>query len=81
MKPVSETTSHFQFSMLCNFFGCSGIPADTMLQPISVPTTFPASTTAASTSLPSVHVNRVFTPKSGYPGCRADAEGRLNILK
>eukprot|EP00957_Ditylum_brightwellii_P058128 4408343-Ditylum_brightwellii.AAC.1 len=42
----------------------SGIPADTMLQPTSVPTMFPVSATATSTSLPSVHVNRAFTPNS-----------------
>eukprot|EP00957_Ditylum_brightwellii_P050459 3826558-Ditylum_brightwellii.AAC.1 len=33
----------------------SGIPADTMIRPTSIPTTFPVSTTAASTSLPSPH--------------------------
>eukprot|EP00957_Ditylum_brightwellii_P101494 7734312-Ditylum_brightwellii.AAC.1 len=43
----------------------SGIPADTMLRPTSVPTTRPLSTTTAYTSLPSVHVNKEFTPKSG----------------
>eukprot|EP00957_Ditylum_brightwellii_P088671 6753448-Ditylum_brightwellii.AAC.1 len=42
----------------------SGIPADTMLRPTSIPTTFPASTTAASTSPPIVHVNKAFTPNS-----------------
>eukprot|EP00957_Ditylum_brightwellii_P070842 5383523-Ditylum_brightwellii.AAC.1 len=40
------------------------IPVDTMITPTSVPTTFPTSTTAASASLPSVHVNRAFTPSS-----------------
>eukprot|EP00957_Ditylum_brightwellii_P033263 2520496-Ditylum_brightwellii.AAC.1 len=62
MEPVSETTSHFQFSTICNFLDeifeeliDSGIPADTMIRPTSVPITFPASTTAASTSLPSPH--------------------------
>jgi hypothetical protein len=43
----------------------SGIPADTMIRPTSVPTTFPMSPTAAFTSLPSPHVNRAFTPNSG----------------
>eukprot|EP00957_Ditylum_brightwellii_P145040 11046277-Ditylum_brightwellii.AAC.1 len=43
----------------------SGIPADTMTRPASVLTTFPASTTAASTRLPRPHVNRVFTLNSG----------------
>eukprot|EP00957_Ditylum_brightwellii_P106940 8158383-Ditylum_brightwellii.AAC.1 len=36
-----------------------------MIRHTSVPTTFPASTTAASTSFPSPHVNRSFTPNSG----------------
>eukprot|EP00957_Ditylum_brightwellii_P066172 5021535-Ditylum_brightwellii.AAC.1 len=36
-----------------------------MLQPTFAPTMFPASTTAASISLPSVHVNRALTPNSG----------------
>eukprot|EP00957_Ditylum_brightwellii_P008948 677399-Ditylum_brightwellii.AAC.1 len=42
----------------------SGIPADTMIRPTFVPTTFSTSTTAASTSLPSPHANRAFTPNS-----------------
>eukprot|EP00957_Ditylum_brightwellii_P007715 582933-Ditylum_brightwellii.AAC.1 len=42
----------------------SGIPADTIIRSTSVPTSFPVSTTTASTSLPSPHVNRAFTPNS-----------------
>eukprot|EP00957_Ditylum_brightwellii_P093417 7113699-Ditylum_brightwellii.AAC.1 len=38
-----------------------------MLQPTSVPTMIPASTTAVSTSLPHVHINRAFTPNTGHP--------------
>eukprot|EP00957_Ditylum_brightwellii_P178075 13564149-Ditylum_brightwellii.AAC.1 len=37
-----------------------------MIRPTYVPTTFPASTTAASTRHPSPHVNRTFTPNSGH---------------
>eukprot|EP00957_Ditylum_brightwellii_P198392 15118128-Ditylum_brightwellii.AAC.1 len=36
-----------------------------MSRPTSVPTMFPASTTAASTCIPGPHVNRAFTPNSG----------------
>eukprot|EP00957_Ditylum_brightwellii_P133943 10213700-Ditylum_brightwellii.AAC.2 len=35
------------------------------------------STTAASTSILHVHINRAFTPNSG---CHGDAEGQLNTL-
>eukprot|EP00957_Ditylum_brightwellii_P134288 10238541-Ditylum_brightwellii.AAC.1 len=45
----------------------SNIPTDTMTQPTSVPITIPASTTAASTSLSHVHINRAFTPSTGHP--------------
>ena len=44
----------------------SGIPADTMIRPTSVLTSFPTSPTAAFTSLPSPHINRAFTPNSGH---------------
>eukprot|EP00957_Ditylum_brightwellii_P012439 939880-Ditylum_brightwellii.AAC.1 len=39
-----------------------------MLRPTFVPTTIPTSTTAASTRLPSVHINKAFTPNSGQYG-------------
>eukprot|EP00957_Ditylum_brightwellii_P181144 13798478-Ditylum_brightwellii.AAC.2 len=62
MEPVSEAQSHFYiFEELID----SGNPADTMLRPTSVSTIFPLSTTAASTSLPSVHVNKALAPNSG----------------
>eukprot|EP00957_Ditylum_brightwellii_P093538 7122518-Ditylum_brightwellii.AAC.1 len=37
-----------------------------MIRPTSIPTTFPVSTTAASTSLPSPHINKTFTPNSSH---------------
>eukprot|EP00957_Ditylum_brightwellii_P199733 15225980-Ditylum_brightwellii.AAC.1 len=37
-----------------------------MIRPTSVPSMIPASTTAASTRLPSPHANRAFTPNSGH---------------
>eukprot|EP00957_Ditylum_brightwellii_P167144 12723895-Ditylum_brightwellii.AAC.1 len=74
MEPILKTIPHILFSMLCNFIKHifeelidSGIPADTMLQPKSIPFTIPASTTAASTRLPHAHINRVFTPNIGHP--------------
>eukprot|EP00957_Ditylum_brightwellii_P052335 3969316-Ditylum_brightwellii.AAC.1 len=91
MEPVSEATSHYQFYTICNLDEIfeelidSGIPADTMTRPTSVPNTFPTSPTPAFPSLPSPHVNKAFTPSSGRAftpnsGCQADAESQLHII-
>eukprot|EP00957_Ditylum_brightwellii_P156334 11899268-Ditylum_brightwellii.AAC.1 len=45
----------------------AGIPVDTMLKPTSVPAMIPTSSTAASTSLPHLHINRAFTPNTSHP--------------